>query len=452
MHAEGLPQEAIDTFAHYYKQLVAGATGLIAEDEISPVAGLPDAEALPANLEELGNAALKATVLIKLNGGLGTSMGLESAKTLLKVKKELTFLDIIARQALHSAVPLVLMNSFNTRADSLARLADYPKLRGDIPLDFLQHKVPKVRQSDAAPASFPGDPELSWAPPGHGDIYTALVTSGMLQTLLAAGKQYAFVSNADNLGAVIDRRILGYFVAEDLPFMMEVADRTAADRKGGHLAQLRDGQLILRESAQVRPEDEAAFQDISRHRYFNTNNLWLNLVALQKKIDQNKGILGLPMIRNAKSVNPRDPDSTPVYQIETAMGSAIAVFEGSGALRVPRSRFAPVKTTADLLAVRSDHYLLDDDYRIVTNPRRELPAIVITLDPQFYRLIDDLEARFPHGAPSLVACRTLKIEGDIVFGHDVTLRGDVHLSNERATPRHISDGEIIGEPDQAPAA
>ena len=100
----------------------------------------------------------------------------------------------------------------------------------------------------------------------------------MLDTLLANGYEVAFVSNADNLGAELDPLPLGYFVSERLPFLMEVADRTAADRKGGHLARRKsDGRLALRESAQCPDEDTDAFQDVDRHRYFNTNNLWINL-------------------------------------------------------------------------------------------------------------------------------------------------------------------------------
>ena len=311
MQAEGLPDIVIRTFAHYYEQLAAGAKGLIPESEIRPVEALPDAEALPADLAEVGQAELPHTVLLKLNGGLGTSMGLAKAKSLLEVKEGMTFLDIIARQAIDGGIPLVLMDSYNTRDDSLAKLEGYPDLKSDIPLDFLQHKVPKITQQGLGPAMWEADPDLAWCPPGHGDIYTALVTSGMLATLLDRGYKYAFVSNADNLGAVVDSTILGYFARENLPFMMEVADRTEADKKGGHLAQTPEGQLILRESAQCPPEDEATFQDIGRHRFFNTNNLWINLPALQQTLADRKGILGLPMICNAKTVDPRNKTKHP---------------------------------------------------------------------------------------------------------------------------------------------
>ncbi len=444
MEEENLPQVAIQTFEHYYELLVTGETGMISEQLIDPVESLPDADALPDEYASLGDSNLEKTVVIKLNGGLGTSMGLSKAKSLLQVKEGLSFLDIIAKQALAQKMPVVLMNSFSTQTDSLEVLGKYSGLNGDLKSDFLQHKVPKIRQSDMAPAEYADNPALEWCPPGHGDIYTALITSGMLDDLLIAGFEYAFVSNSDNLGAVVDNRILGYFIDHKLPFMMEVADRTLADRKGGHLAKRSaDGQLILRESAQCPDEDVDTFQNIDIHKYFNTNNLWINLRALKRAMESRNYVLGLPMIRNSKTVNPRDKDSDKVYQLETAMGSAIAVFEGAGAMRVPRTRFAPVKTTGDLLAVRSDCYNLSAENRIVPNEERSLGQVVIKLDSDHYKLIDQMEAAFPHGAPSLIEAETLAINGKFVFGKDVVVKGDVTLNNDSDSPVEIADGTVL---------
>jgi UTP--glucose-1-phosphate uridylyltransferase len=443
MEAEGLPEIVIKTFEYYYNQLAEGQTGLIPEDDISPIGSLPDIETLSPELAQTGQAVLSKAVLMKLNGGLGTGMGLEKSKSLLVVKEGLSFLDIIARQAQSAGVPLILMNSFNTQKDSLAVLSRYPDLQHDIPLDFLQHKVPKVTQDDLSPAIWPQDPELEWCPPGHGDIYAALITSGMLDRLVEAGYEYGFVSNADNLGAVLDAKLLGYFVEQQLPFMMEVADRTEADKKGGHLARRPDGQLLLREIGQCPPDDLGHFQDITRHKYFNTNNLWLNLPILKNIIAAKDNILGLPMIRNRKTIDPRDPTSMVVYQLETAMGSAIASFPGSGAIRVPRSRFAPVKTTADLLVIRSDAYILTDDFRVVPNPARKSDEIVVSLDEAYYKLVDKMESRFPYGAPSLVACERLTIKGDIKFGRNITIKGKVHLANNQTQQREIGGDMII---------
>ncbi len=443
MRAADLPDIVIRTFEHYYRQLADGQTGLIPEADIRPVADLPSMDDITAEHEVAGAAALPHSILLKLNGGLGTGMGLAKAKSLLTVKEGHTFLDIIAHQARLGGNPLVLMDSFSTRDDTLAALAAYPELGQEIPLDFLQHKVPKLVAADLSAATWPADPDLTWCPPGHGDIYTALVTSGMLDSLLAAGYRTAFVSNSDNLGAVMDPAILGYFVGENLPFMMEVADRAEADKKGGHLAQSPTGQLLLRESAQCPPDDTDDFQDITRHRFFNTNNLWLNLPVLRELLDRKDGILGLPMIRNTKTVDPRDSDSTTVYQLETAMGSAIEVFAGAGALRIPKSRFAPIKKTNDLLDVRSDNYILTADFQVRANPARQLARAVIELDSRYYGFVDQLEARFPHGAPSLLACERLTVAGDIHFGRDVVLEGVVEMTNNSPTPVKVPDGARI---------
>src|SRR5215204_1298997 len=217
MQREGVPGAAVATFRHYYEQLEAGESGMIPEDAIEPVRDLTDADELPER-----DAPLDQAVVIKLNGGLGTSMGMSRAKSLLEVKDGLSFLDIIARQVLGlrersgARVPLVLMNSFATRDDSLEALSAYPGLEADLPLDFVQGKVPKLGADDREPVEWPADPKLEWAPPGHGDLYISLAGSGMLERMLKRGYRYAFVSNSDNLGAVLDERILAWFAREEL--------------------------------------------------------------------------------------------------------------------------------------------------------------------------------------------------------------------------------------------
>ena len=449
MRRDGVADLAIRNFSHYYELLARGEQGLLPESEIEPVDEVPDADDLPDG-GDAARDALDRTVVLKLNGGLGTSMGMTRAKSLLEAKEGLSFLDIIARQVLEvrrragARLPLVLMNSFYTRDDTLAALERYSDLRADVPLDFVQGKVPKLRADDLRPVSWPDDPDLEWAPPGHGDLYTALVTSGMLDELLGHGYEYAFVANADNLGATLDERILGWFARERLPFLMEVADRTEADRKGGHLAQRPGGGLVLREIAQTPDEDADSFQDVSRHRFFNTNTLWVNLRALAKLMDERDGVLGLPMIVNRKTVDPGDPSSPAVIQLETAMGAAIDVFDGAAAVRVGRERFAPVKTTNDLLVVRADAYVLTGDARVVLAPERDGRPPLVDLDGRHYKLLRDFEARFPAGPPSLVECERLLVEGDVQFGAGVTIRGSVTVSQDGEEQRRIEDGAVLG--------
>src|SRR3954466_10044287 len=421
MRRDDVGDAAVQAFADAYERLQDGETGVVAESEIEPLDELPAADELPGGDETAGGAVDRA-VVIKLNGGLGTSMGMTGPKSLVEVKDGLTFLDIIVRQVLGlrertgARLPLVLMNSFSTRDASLEALGRYEDVEADVPLDFVQNKVPKLLADELEPVDWPDDPDLEWAPPGHGDLYTALVTSGMLDELLERDYRYAFVSNADNLGAVLEPRILAWMAGEHVPFVMEVADRTEADRKGGHIARRRDGDgLVLREIAQTPDEDVDAFQDTSRHRYFNTNTLWVDLAALRAPLHERDGVLGLPMIVNRKTVDPSDKSSPAVIQLETAMGAAIDVFDGARAIRVPRRRFAPVKTTSDLLALRSDAYTLSDAAHVEPAEGRDR-APLVELDSEYFKLIRDFDARFPAGPPSLREARRLAVAGDVTFG------------------------------------
>ncbi|MFN8543753.1 MAG: UTP--glucose-1-phosphate uridylyltransferase [Candidatus Binatia bacterium] len=450
MRDAGLPEIAIDTFAHYYELLRSGVQGKVPRAEIDPVDDVPDAGTL-GRYRAAGTEALGRAIVLKLNGGLGTSMGMTKAKSLLPVKQGLSFLDVIAKQTLHLRqlhgvrLPLVLMNSFRTRADSQQVLARYPALPSAVPPDFLQNKVPRILKADLTPVEWPADREHEWCPPGHGDLYTAIVTSGMLRTLLDQGFEYAFVSNADNLGAVLDLDILGFLAAEQIPFLMEVIDRTEADRKGGHLARRKDGRLLLREVAQCPDDEIESFQDVRVWRYFNANSLWVNLRTLDRVLHERRGVLGLPMITNEKPVDPDDPGSPRVLQLETAMGAAISVFEGAQALRVPRSRFVPVKTTSDLLVLWSDVYTLADDFRVVLSPARTGGAPFVDLDPKFFRRVADLEARVPDGAPSLLHCRRLVVRGDVRFAAGVVVEGEVVVQQDGAVPRVVPAGtRLVG--------
>lgn len=453
MRRAGLADIVINNFEHYYTTLASGTTGVIGEAEIDPVEHVT-AQADLQRYAEAGTAAIQHVAVLKLNGGLGTSMGLEKAKSLLPVRDGMSFLDIIIRQNLHArdvyktSVPLLFMNSFSTAEDTDTVLANYPQLAEQpVPLTLLQNKVPKIRRDDLQPVEWPENPSLEWSPPGHGEIYIAMQTSGLLQQLLEAGYEYLFISNADNLGATLNLNILGYVAAENIPFLMEVAARTEADKKGGHLARRRDGRLILREVAQCPKEDIDAFQDIERYRFFNTNNIWVNLRALASVLQENNNIIKLPMIRNQKTVDPRESDSTPVFQLETAMGAAIEVFAGAQALLVERSRFMPVKTCNDLLALRSDIFEIGDDYQLRQSSARTLPPITIQLDDTYYKLIDDFEARFPSGAPSLLECSRLSVQGDVRVEGGVVCRGNVGIFNRAAGQRTLQAGTVLADQD-----
>jgi UTP--glucose-1-phosphate uridylyltransferase len=448
MRDAGMPEIARKTFAYYYEKLRAGDAGLLPESALDPVRELPDLEGLGGEQATAPQGPTRAIVL-KVNGGLGTSMGLRRPKSLLQVKDGLTFLDLIARQVLalrrrsERLIPLVLMNSFVTGGDTVTALSRYRELAADVATTFVQGSFPKLWPEDLTPVSWPADRTLEWAPPGHGDLYVSLAVSGMLGQLLKAGYRYAFVSNSDNLGATLDPRILAWLSGARIPFLMEVAERTEADRKGGHLARLRGGGLVLREIAQTPAQDRPAFQDTARHRFFNTNNVWLDLVALADLLGGLERPLELPLIVNRKSVDPSDPSTPEVIQLESAMGAAIGVFPGAQALRVPRRRFAPVKTTEDLLAVRSDAFVLTEEAHVeLARGRRDRPPVV-ELDPRCYKLLPDFEARFPAGPPSLLACQRLKVIGDVKFGRGVVVGGSVTVEHTGAGQLQVEDGAVL---------
>jgi UTP--glucose-1-phosphate uridylyltransferase len=443
MAEAGIDPVAIETFAHYYRLLEHGETGMIPEDSIEPL----DSESLNDVRidDETGSAALRTTAVIKLNGGLGTSMGMERAKSLLCVRQGMSFLDVIARQVLHlreehdAPLPLMFMNSFRTSSDTMDALARYTDLPVDgLPLEFLQNREPKLRTEDLTPVSWGRDPDLEWCPPGHGDLYTALRGTGLLQRLVDQGYERAFVSNSDNLGAVPDARIAGWFAESGAPFAIEAVRRTPSDRKGGHFARRKsDGRIVLRETAQTTKKDQAALADLDRHRFCSTNNLWFDLRAMVEALDARHGILGLPLIRNVKTVDPADSSTPEVIQIETAMGAAIEVFEGARTIEVGRDRFVPVKTTNDLLVLRSDVYDVGGDF--VLNPAGDVPFV--DLDSSYYKMVPDFERRFPDGAPSLREASSLKVSGDWTFGAQVKVKGDVAL--ETAAAERVPAGSVL---------
>jgi len=455
MRAAGLPESVVSAFSREWHLAAAGHAGLLPEAEIQPACDIPSLADVRG--DRAGPALLERLCVIKLNGGLGTGMGLERAKSLIAVRDGLNFLDYIARQilslrALHGTggPRFLLMDSYSTSADTLAYLSRYPELSPDGQLDFLQNKVPKLLAGTLEPLDWPASPDLEWCPPGHGDLYPSLVASGWLDRLAGEGIEYLFVSNSDNLGATVDLDLLGYFAGSRLSFLMEVAERTASDRKGGHLARRKsDGRLVLREVAQCPPSDLTAFQDIELHRFFNTNTLWLRVSDLRAALAENGGSLPLPLICNTKTADPRDPSSPEVLQLESAMGAAIECFPRSGAVLVPRTRFAPVKTTEDLLALRSDAYRTTEDNRIELLPERGGEPPDILLDSRYYKLLPGFEAGFESGVPSLASCAKLEVRGPWIFDAGVTCEGGVIFENRgietaRAPAGVYRDTTVVG--------
>ncbi|MEW6490242.1 MAG: UTP--glucose-1-phosphate uridylyltransferase [Thermodesulfobacteriota bacterium] len=440
--ADGAPQAAVHAFEQMYRAYRGGVTGKVAWAQIEAVGveTLVGADAYEASLcREAGEACLDRLVWIVLNGGLGTSMRMDRAKSLVPVKGAYTFLDLIARYVLRrrqgagAPFPVLFMHSFHTREESLAALAPYGLALGagrgeGLPLDFVQHRFPRIREADGLPLGDPKDPE-AWAPPGHGNLYLALHAGGLLERLLERGIRWAFVSNADNLGAAPHAGILGHLARNGAAFALEVTPRTQADVKGGTLVR-RGGRLELLELAQVPEEHGAHFQDPERFPVFNTNNVWVNLEALRDLLRQ--GGPALPLIVNRKTVG-----GVGVAQLETAMGAAVGSFGAAAGVLVSRGRFAPVKTTDDLLVRRSDVYREGSASPLEPDPRRD-PALgppLVRLDPRYYGSVADLDVRIPQPL-GLLSARSLEVSGDVGFGQGVSVVGDVRLEGPRQIPDH----------------
>lgn len=450
MRDAGVAPAAIETFSRFYGLLESGETGAIRESDVEPLTGLTRHADLDVDAAAAADALAK-TAVIKLNGGLGTSMGMDKAKSLLPVRTDadgdsLTFLDIIvaqvraARERAGARLPLILMNSFRTREDTLAALRRYGDLEIDgLPIDFLQNREPKLLADSLEPVEWPADPSLEWCPPGHGDLYPALHASGVVRALLDAGFRYATVSNSDNLGASPEGAIAAWFAASGAPYAAEMCRKTPADVKGGQLVVRKsDGRIVQRETAQTHPDDVDVAADPTVHPYFHTNNLWFDLEALAAELDRTGGVLELPLIRNEKTVDPTDSSSPKVVQIESAMGAAVAVFEGAQAIEVGRERFLPVKTTNDLLVVRSDVYELTGECRLVA----QVDAPLVTLSG-VYKTIGAFDERFPAGPPSLRTASSLTVEGDWTFGSGVRVVGEGALADAGA-PARVPDGAVVG--------
>jgi UTP--glucose-1-phosphate uridylyltransferase len=449
MRAAGAHEEAIRAFLSAYDRLVGGDEALIPSDSLEPAGDVTALDDLPDVAPDRVGEVLAAVALVKLNGGLATSMGLQQPKSLMEARDGHSFLDIIVGQTLALRarygveLPLVLMDSEATRDATLQALRAYRELAVEgLQEDFMQSMIPKLDAETLAPVRWPDAPALEWCPPGHGDVYGALRRSGMLAALRERGIRHAMISNSDNLGAQLDPRVPAHMAARELPFVMEVVQGTEADRKGGHLARrVSDGRLILRESAQTPSQDERSFRDFKRWRYYNTNNLWVDLDVLDATLERSDGVLELPLIINRKTVDPRDPDSTDVIQLESAMGAAIESFEGAELLLVPRTRFAPVKTTDDLLVLRSDVYTLSDEMAVAPIPDRADDMPYVELDARFYKIIDGFEQRFPSGAPSLRDAQRLVVHGDVTFDRDVVVRGAVTV--DAGEPRTVPAGTVL---------
>ena len=389
--------------------------------------------------------------MLKLNGGLGTSMGMDQAKSLLPVRADsetemLTFLDIIvgqvraARQATGARLPLLFMNSFRTRDDTLAALERYPDVAVDgLPVDFLQNREPKLLADDLTPVTWDAGPRPSSGARPDTATSTRRCTPPASSSRCSrpASGTCACPTPTTSAPPRTPPSPAGS-PPQAPPTPPSCAARRPPTSRAASSSSAR--QTAASSSARPRrptPTTSPSSLDATRHPFFHTNNLWFDLEALAAELDRTSGVLELPLIRNDKTVDPADSSSPKVVQIESAMGAAVAVFEGATAIEVERSRFLPVKTTNDLLVLRSDVYALTPDYRL----EAQAPAPLVDLDKDHYKLIDAFSERFAAGAPSLRDADSLTVRGDWTFGSGVRAEGKAALAGDGGT---VPDGATVG--------
>lgn len=407
---------------------------------VVPYSVLPEVEDPRALLDKL--------VVLKLNGGLGTTMGCTGPKSAIEVRDELTFLDLVVTEIkelntrYNVDVPLVLMNSFNTEKATREIVARYPQEHIRI-LSFNQSRHPRFYKDSFLPVADRYDSPIScWYPPGHGDIYQSFVHSKLCRKLRKQGKEIIFISNIDNLGATVDFKILASLLKETEPpeFIMELTPKTRSDIKGGTLVTY-NGVPRLLELAQVPPEHLNEFKSVKKFKVFNTNNLWARLDAIERVVTE--AFSDAPDTLNTVDliINHKKLDGKPVVQLETAAGSAIKCFKRAHGIEVPRSRFLPVKNTADLFILQSNLYKLDGA-RLRANPNRPFDTLpVIKLDDKF-SYVDDFLSRFP-SIPDILELDHLTVSGDVFFGKGVVLRGTVIVVAPVGSRIDIPDGAIL---------
>jgi len=295
---------------------------------------------------------LSKLCVVKLAGGLGTTMGCKYPKFMMKVNESDSFLDIVVgqiKQLQHKynvKIPLLLMTSFHTHLYAEKLCEQYSGI--EIIL-FKQHCYPRIFYDTHYHLTNKYEGNKCYYPPGHGDIYYVMKESGVLDNMIGRGKQYMFVSNIDNLRATVDTVILKHIVNNNIDFGMEVVTKTDKDVKGGTLIHY-NNTIKLLEVAEVPDEHIDEFKSIDKFTVFNTNNIWMNLDKVKQLVDDD--MINSEVICNVKVV-----DGDKIIQLETAMGAAMQFFDNAIGIHVDRSRFMPVKTMEHLkMLIESGEY------------------------------------------------------------------------------------------------
>merc|ERR1712117_622116 len=369
--------------------------------------------------------------------------GCSGPKSVIPVRNDLTFLDLTVQQIEYlnkkydANVPLVLMNSLNTDEDTMKIIRKYSGFNVSIKT-FNQSRYPRINKESLMPIprSCQSEDDIeAWYPPGHGDFYQSFSNSGLLQDFVGKGKEYCFMSNIDNLGAIVDFNILKSFMHQQNEFIMEVTDKTRADVKGGTLIQY-EGKLRLLEAAQVPKGHEEDFKSVKKFNVFNTNNLWISLPAIQRVLEENT--LDMEIIVNPKQLE----GGVNVVQLETAIGAAMKCFDRASGVNVPRSRFLPVKMTSDLLLVMSNLYSLINGSLTMSSKRMFASTPSVKLGGKEFKKVKDFLIRFG-SIPDMLELDHLTVSGDVAFGKGVSLRGTVIIIANHGDRIDIPAGAVL---------
>lgn len=438
-------------FFKLFKKFLSNSEVPLVWDEIQP---FPKGALLDYNSFILPSKAMMRTqlgklVVVKLNGGLGTRMKCNGPKSLIPIRNTLTFLDLTVQQIenlnaeFSTNVPLVLMNSFNTSEETERMVQKYRNFRLQVHT-FEQSRHPRIYADslNIVPNSYNDEDKNAWCPPGHGDFYESFVKSGLIEKFKENGREYCFVSNIDNLGATIDFKILNILTNATIKpkpdFLMELTKKTFADTKGGTLIQYQ-GNLKLLEFAEVPKDHEEDFESTRIFNNFNTNNLWIKLDAIKRIVESDA--LPLDVIANRKFIS-KNGSKVEVIQLETAAGAAIRFFNDATGIMVPRSRFLPVKATSDLFLLRSNIYI-NDNGKLIINPLRHFPEVpIVSLSEDHFGDYRDLDKRFGN-IPNCLQLNHLSICGDVYFGKDVTLIGNVTIVANNGQRVDIPRGSVL---------
>lgn len=434
--------EDLEKFSKIFSRYLKTRSDKIEWSKISPPPSemMVEYESIEQPPAENMSEILNKLAVLKLNGGLGTSMGCTGPKSAIEVKDYMNFIDLTVRQLEHfnsmynASVPLVLMNSYNTTAQTSKLISKYKSV-----WTFEQSVFPRIFADTLMPVL--SDPSVKesdgWYPPGHGDLFESINDSGMLDKLLSEGKEYLFISNIDNLKAGIDLSILQYVIREEIDFLMEVTKKTRADVKGGTLIEYNNS-LRLLEIAQVPEDKKSEFTSIRKFKIFNTNSIWISLSALKKILDQN--IMELEIIENKKKL----PNGESIIQLETAVGASIRYFSKAKGLIVPRSRFLPVKTCSDLFLLQSTLFKIAHGTLSISPNRITETIPIIKLVGSCFKTVSSYKKHIK-GPAIIDDLDHLTVSGNVTIGKNVELKGTVIIIAEEGKSICIPDGTVLDD-------